>query len=136
MRAERAPADAPVALVLAAADPANPYGLSLPWPKKAQRVAGAHVVLVDGEPALYVERSGKGLVTMPAFEDHAAEALSALRSLVENSPRREMAIERIDGETALSSPHRPALEQAGFAREYLGLTLRVGGLAHPRARSA
>ncbi|HET6319430.1 MAG TPA: helicase-related protein, partial [Chloroflexota bacterium] len=65
LRAERAQPDTPQVLLLAAADPANPYGATLPWPKKLQRVAGAYVVLIDGEPALYVERSRKGLVTLP-----------------------------------------------------------------------
>src|SRR6202022_2415131 len=59
LRAERTPVDAPRVLLLAAADPANPYGATLAWPraKKIQRVGGAHLVLVDGEPALYLERS-------------------------------------------------------------------------------
>ena len=52
-----------VPLVLAAADPAQPYGASLPWPKRAgaraARVAGAYVVLIDGEAVLYVERGGR-----------------------------------------------------------------------------
>ena len=52
----------PDALVLAAADPAQPYGAALPWPKlaggRAARVAGAQVVLLGGEPALFVERGG------------------------------------------------------------------------------
>ena len=53
-------------LVLAAADPANPYGAALPWPRRDdndrrpfQRAAGAYVALVDGEPVLYLERGGK-----------------------------------------------------------------------------
>src|SRR4051794_28869458 len=45
-------------LVLAAADPAQPYGASLPWPKRAgaraARVAGAFLVSLGGEPVLYV----------------------------------------------------------------------------------
>jgi len=57
------------ALVLAATDPANPYGAALPWPKRddarrPQRVAGALVVTIDAEPVLYVERSGKGLIAL------------------------------------------------------------------------
>ena len=60
---ERPPEEAPGALVLAAADPAQPYGAALPWPKRAggraSRVAGAYVVLLDGEPALFVERGGQ-----------------------------------------------------------------------------
>ena len=63
-------------IVLAAADPAQPYGAALPWPKReglagrpdrvnrVARVAGAYVVLVRDEPALYVERGGRGLVTL------------------------------------------------------------------------
>ena len=67
--AARAPARA---LVLAAADPAQPYGAALPWPKREgqerrpSRVAGAYVVSVDDEPVLYVERGGRGLLTLVA----------------------------------------------------------------------
>ena len=58
------------ALVLAATDPANPYGATLPWPKREDnesnrrpaRVPNAYVVTLDSEPALYVERGGKGLL--------------------------------------------------------------------------
>jgi ATP-dependent helicase Lhr and Lhr-like helicase len=136
LRAERTLGDTPQVVVLAATDPANPYGASLPWPKKVQRVAGAHVVLVDGEPALYLERSHKGVVTLPAFELHPDLALAGLRTLAENAPRRELSLERIDGDPVLNSPLRSQFEQAGYAREYLGLTLRLPGLAHPQARSA
>jgi len=122
--------------VLAATQPANPYGATLAWSKKVQRVARAYVVLVDGEPALYVERSRKGLVTLPALERNAELAIKALRGLAEHSSRRELSIDRVDGESVLNAPLRPLLEQAGFAREYLGLTLRLPGLAHPQARSA
>ena len=58
-------------LVLAATDPANPYGATLPWPKRDDdsgrrpaRVPGAYVVTLDAEPVLYVERGGKGLVPL------------------------------------------------------------------------
>src|SRR4029079_15314974 len=58
----------PDALVLAAADPAQPYGDALPWPKRAgaraARVAGAYVVLLGGEAVLFVERSGRSLVPL------------------------------------------------------------------------
>jgi ATP-dependent Lhr-like helicase len=58
------------ALVIAAADPAQPYGAALPWPKREgqdrrpARVAGAYVVMVADEPALYVERGGRGLLSL------------------------------------------------------------------------
>ena len=71
----------PAVVVLAATDPANAYGLVLPWPVKGpQRVAGAWVVLVDLVASLYVERGGKGLVALREFdgrwEDAAVEALA------------------------------------------------------------
>src|SRR5207244_3391415 len=56
------------ALVLAAADPAQPYGAALPWPRRAgaraARVAGAYVVLLSGAAVLYVERGGRTLVPL------------------------------------------------------------------------
>ncbi len=52
--------------------------------------------------------------------------------MAENAPRRELTIDRIDGESVLNSAIRPLLEQAGFKREYLGLTLRLPGLSHPQ----
>ncbi|MBV9171802.1 MAG: DEAD/DEAH box helicase, partial [Chloroflexi bacterium] len=140
LRAERQAPETHVIQVLAAGDPANPYGATLPWPKqkvpKLQRAAGAYVVTVDGEPTLYVERSHKGLVTLPAFDTHAEAAVAALQRLAENSSRRELVLERIDGEAILTSPQRGLFEQAGFAREYLSLTLRLPALQHPRARTA
>src|SRR3981081_4006152 len=60
--------EGPPALVLAAADAAQPYGAALPWPKRegarAARVAGAYVVSLGGEPVLYVERGGRSLVPL------------------------------------------------------------------------
>ena len=55
VRAEREPPEARRAVLLAAADPAQPYGAALTWPRRedersgVQRGAGAYVVLVDGE---------------------------------------------------------------------------------------
>jgi ATP-dependent Lhr-like helicase len=90
-------------------------------------VAGAYLVLVDGEPAVSVERGGKALLTLPAFgrDEVAAAAAEGLAQLVDNLPRRELTIERVDGDPVLSSPARHVLEQAGFHREYLGLTRRA-----------
>src|SRR4029077_8967000 len=75
--------DEPEPLVLAAADPAQPYGAALPWPKRAgaraARVAGAYVVLLGGEAVLFVERSGRSLVPLrdpdPAWLGPALAAL-------------------------------------------------------------
>ena len=62
----REPED-PVALVLAACDPANPYGAALPWPEREGhrpgRKPGALVVMVGGALIFYVERGGKTLLS-------------------------------------------------------------------------
>lgn len=73
--------------MLAAADPANPYGAALPWPTsggegaRPGRKAGALVVLVDGELAWFLERGGRSLLTFtddPGAHDAAAAALANL----------------------------------------------------------
>jgi ATP-dependent Lhr-like helicase len=73
----------PAVTVVASTDPANCLGLSVPWPVKGpQRVAGTHVVAIDGVPSLYVERGGKGLVALRdldgAWETAAVAALVQL----------------------------------------------------------
>ncbi|MEA2386753.1 MAG: ATP-dependent helicase Lhr and Lhr-like helicase, partial [Thermoleophilaceae bacterium] len=60
-------------LILAATDPAQPYGAALPWPKRGEgrrpaRTAGAYVLLRDGTPIVYVERGGKGIVRLIELE--------------------------------------------------------------------
>ncbi len=147
LRAERKPPDDGIQrpLVLAAVDPAQPYGATLPWPrrdaedrKSPPRAAGAYVVLVGGEPVLYVERAGKGLLTLPGFDDAdlAAVSIRALVAVAEANPRRELSVERVDGSPVLSSTVRPLLEEAGFHREYLGLTLRLPVVAAARRQTA
>jgi ATP-dependent Lhr-like helicase len=125
----------PVVHLLAAVDPANPYGAALAWPRRGdadrrpvQRAAGAYVVLVDGAPALYLERGGHSLQSLPAADDGAvaASAFAALHSLVEGGRVRELVISRIDGNTAAGSPWRPHLEEAGFVAGYRGHVLRPG----------
>src|SRR5439155_20289582 len=76
-------------LVLAAADPAQPYGAALQWPRRAgaraARVAGAYVVLLGGEAALFVERGGRSLV--PLREPDESWLRPALAALVEHVRR-------------------------------------------------
>jgi len=96
-------------------------------------VAGAHVVLVEGEPVVYLERGGKGLVTLPAFADAATatRALAALGGLVADGRLREVVVARVDGVPVGSSPHRQALLDAGFVPGYRGLALRGGAPPTP-----
>jgi ATP-dependent helicase Lhr and Lhr-like helicase len=126
------------AVILAATDPAVPYGAMLPFPRREDgsrralaRAAGARVVLVNGEPALYLERGGRGVVTLPAFEDElvAAAAIEALIADATGS-KRPFSIERIDGEPAATAPMSGAFVRAGFAPGYRGLTYRTPTREH------
>ena len=106
-------------LVLAAADPAQPYGGALPWPKRAEgraaRVAGAHVILLGGEPALYVERGGRSLVPLREPEEEwLREALAALVAHVRGGGAKRLAVERFGGRPVGDSEILPLLLEVGF----------------------
>ncbi|MBY8871087.1 ATP-dependent helicase [Micromonospora sp. PLK6-60] len=126
-------------LVLAATDPANPYGAALPWPERvvdsgdgaapatghrAGRKAGALVVLVEGELALYVERGGRTLLSFTDDPDALTAAGKALADAVHSGALGAMSVERADGEAVGSSPLRDALTAAGFRATPRGLRLR------------
>ena len=62
LRAVRQVEQAEAPVVLAATDPAQPYGAAVTWPESSgrpARSAGAHVVLIDGDPIVLVERGGR-----------------------------------------------------------------------------
>ena len=118
--------------VLAAMDPANPFGAALPWPAvaneeraKPRRVAGAWVLLAHGRPILYVGSRGRALITFPSSlndEDAALKAaIDALRRVPMKGKRSALVIEKVDGESVLSSPLVDAFTAAGFATDYRGL---------------
>ena len=116
-------------VVLAAADPAQPYGAVLSWPASAGgrvgRVAGAHVVLVDGHLAGHLGPGGKTLTTF-GIGEHAsvAELAAGLRSLLASGRLRRIRLGKVDGADALTSPLVDGLLEAGFVVEPQGLTLR------------
>jgi ATP-dependent helicase Lhr and Lhr-like helicase len=125
------------AVVLAAADPANPYGAALPWPSRAPqedggarpgRKAGALVVLVDGDLVWFVERGGRSLLTFSEDPDANRAAGAALAELVTAGRVSSILVERINGIAVLgpdaSAPAVGALSDAGFARTPRGLRLR------------
>jgi ATP-dependent Lhr-like helicase len=106
-------------LVLAAADPAQPYGAALPWPAplggRPARAAGAHLVLVDGAAALFVERGGRTLTPFADLDDdvHTA-ALEALAAAVARGIVKRLNVERVAGASALGSVWEERLVAAGF----------------------
>jgi ATP-dependent helicase Lhr and Lhr-like helicase len=109
----------PEPLVLAAADPAQPYGAALQWPKRAgaraARVAGAQVVLLGGEAALFVERGGRTLVPLrEPDEDWLRPAISALVEHVRSGGAKRLAVERFDSRPVTETEIMPLLVEAGF----------------------
>jgi ATP-dependent Lhr-like helicase len=134
VRERAGPAAGGTVHLLAAADPANPYGAALPWPRRGetdrrpyQRAAGAYVVLVDGVAAIYLERGGSSLQLLPAADDRAIAlvAARALRALIADGRARELVIRKVDGDDVATSSVRPLLLEAGFVAGYRGLALRA-----------
>ncbi|MEH1028912.1 ATP-dependent helicase [Micromonospora profundi] len=126
-------------MVLAATDPANPYGAALPWPERvvdagdgsapttghrAGRKAGALVVTVGGDLVLYVERGGRTLLSFTDDADTLAAAGKALADAVHSGALGAISVERADGEAVHSAPLRDALTAAGFRVTPRGLRLR------------
>jgi len=134
LRAQKAPEEAEP-LVLAATDPAQPYGAALPWPKRdgaeragrrgrAGRVPGALVVLVGAEPVLYLERGGKALQTLADPDDpRIRPALQALADHATAGRIRRIALEKVDGEPVMGTPWEAALAEVGFRAGPRRLTL-------------
>ena len=122
----------PPALVLAATDPANPFGAALPWPARSDegghrpgRKAGGLVVMVDGELVIYVERGGKSLLTWSDDPNVLAVASEGLASAVRSGGLGKLSVERADGEHVLGADAvATALAGAGFRTTPRGLRLR------------
>jgi ATP-dependent Lhr-like helicase len=123
------------ALVLAATDPANPYGAALRWPEATRpdtggrghqpaRKAGALVVLVDGRCVLYVERGGRTLLSFTDDPGTLQPAADALALAVRDGALGRLQVERADGVPVSASPLGDALEAAGFRPTPRGLRLR------------
>ncbi|OKI37966.1 DEAD/DEAH box helicase [Saccharothrix sp. CB00851] len=125
-------AGTPDAVVLAAADPAQPYGAALAWPDpsgegkhRPGRKSGALVVLVDGLATLYVERGGRSLLSFTEEEESLRAAAQALSRAVRDGWLGQLAVQRADGEVALGSRLAGILQEAGFRATPKGLRLRA-----------
>jgi len=136
-RASGAPAE-PVAVTLAATDPANPYGAVLPWPALPEgtshrpgRKAGALVVIVDGALVLYIERGGKSVLAFAAGDTGAigdavltAAAQSVARTVAAGRVVK-LGVESVNGVFVIGTPAGHALQAAGFDVTPRGLKLRA-----------
>lgn len=140
--------------LLAATDPANPYGAALSWPAipsfahegegtvkhRPARKAGACVVLVDGAPVLYVERGAKTLLAFTTDPILLEAAAPALACLVSAGGAEKISVEKVNdvellGTHTLSASGseivehpvealRAALQAQGFYATVRGLSLR------------
>ncbi|HEY9470657.1 MAG TPA: ATP-dependent helicase [Propionibacteriaceae bacterium] len=127
--AEPAAPEKPNAVVLAACDPANPYGAGLPWPDREGhrpgRKAGALVVLMSGTLIFYVERGGRTLLSFSEDPSKLAPAAVALASSVQQGLLGKLTVERADGTHIFGSVRvSEALQNAGFRMTPQGLRLR------------
>ncbi len=121
------------AQVLAATDPANPYGAALPWPERAAvdaghrpgRKVGAAVVLVGGALVLYVERGGRTLLSYSDDDTAMQHAADALAVVAREGRLGRLELQRADGGAVLDAPVARALAQAGFHPTPWGMRVRA-----------
>ena len=136
--------------MLAATDPANPYGAALKWPASAAstaiatsaaqtsetracgatRTVGATVILVNGAIAAYLVRGDRQLLTyLPDAEpDRSRMGRAVARVLIDRARSsapggdapRGMLIEEIDGTSPPLHPISPFLVEAGFVAGAMG----------------
>ncbi len=140
LRGEREPPEPEAAqtIVLAATDPANPYGAALPWPPSAasdsaarpQRAAGAQVVLRAGELLAWIGRTETNLLSFlpadePARGAAARDLARALARLVETGRRRAVLVGKVDGRDPRESSLAPHLVEAGFLAGSRGFLKRL-----------
>ncbi|MGZ6885210.1 MAG: DEAD/DEAH box helicase [Acidimicrobiia bacterium] len=123
LRAHRTDDPAAEPRVLAATDPAQPYGAALPWPEgpgRPSRAAGAYVVLRDGRLVAFLERGARTVVT---FADDPSWC-DALVTLVKDGRLRQIELTQIDGRPAREHPLAEAWRAVGARDTPRGLVVR------------
>ena len=113
-------------VMLSAVDPAQPYGATLDWPDsegRPARVAGAHVVLQDGEALVELERGGRSLIAFPRAQDSDAW-IDGIKSLVSSKRLPNIEIAKVNGIAVRETSWASRLESAGFSAGYRGMLWR------------
>lgn len=145
LRAFRSVEGEPQTIVLAACDPANPWGAALAWPKREtarpMRAAGAQVVLLEGALVAWLGRKGRALsLFLPDDPPARVRALDAiahgLAAAVDAGRLEPFTLEEVDAAAAARSPLAPALVRAGFTPSAAGyVRRRIGRLAGASAET-
>ena len=131
LRSFRDDPEKPDTVMLAATDPANPYGALVKWPVAGlTRSVGASVILVNGMLACYIARGDKELkVFLPDDEPMRSavgrEVARALASVVTSGARRALLVTEVNDEPVGRSAIAPYLAEAGFAATSLGYQMRA-----------
>jgi ATP-dependent Lhr-like helicase len=126
-------AGAPV-LLLHSLDPANLYGSGAPLDiplldggtRPLARRAGNWLVLRAGRPVLLVEQQGRRLSTLAsASPSEVADAAARLPGILDRRQRVQpkLTVEEWNGRPVTTTEGRDLLENAGFVRDYQGMTL-------------
>jgi ATP-dependent Lhr-like helicase len=120
--------------ILAATDPANPYGTALRWPERPNenigrpgRVAGSRVIIHDGQLLAYLGRTGQSLTTfLPTDEPERNAALHALARALADLATTETAVflSTIDGGSPATSPLAAIMQEFDFVLTSRGLLHR------------
>jgi len=146
LRSLRELPDEPEVSVLAATDPANPYGTLLRWPpldgtqaRGPSRSAGSQVVLVDGALAAFIGRGARqAWAWLPETEPDRGRVARAVASALGTVAARGlldrrggMLLEEVNGVPAAESPLALYLSEAGFNPSSLGFHLRRAALPRP-----
>ena len=116
--------------VLAATDPAQPYGAALAWPERPEvggrtgrpsRAAGAYVVLARRRASSRTSSAvRRTLATFTAEPDWCG----ALLTLVKDGRLRQIELTHIDGQPVREHPHAEAWRAAGARDTPRGLVVR------------
>jgi ATP-dependent Lhr-like helicase len=133
-------------VMLAATDPANPYGSLLRWPAAPEegssltRSVGARVVLVNGALSAYLRRGNPAIqVMIPDEEPQCSQVSRALAEFFvaqvrksEASSRAGMLITTVNGVAVADHPLARFLLDAGFFAAPMGFNVRKGLPSLPR----
>ncbi|HWG18003.1 MAG TPA: DEAD/DEAH box helicase [Acidobacteriaceae bacterium] len=130
-------------VMLAATDPANPYGALLKWPDvdastSLTRSVGAKVVLCDGCLGMYLRRGNPNVqVFLPEDEPERSQVARALAEFLvarvraerdeSANLRRGLLIATVNGVRVGESPMAQPLLEAGFAVGAMGFYVRRPG---------
>jgi ATP-dependent Lhr-like helicase len=132
--------DSSEVVMLAATDPANPYGALMRWPAAPEegssltRSVGARVVLVDGALTAYLRRGNTNVqVMLPEEEPGRSRAALALAEFLVTHVRRMEEGERgrggllitsVNGVSVVEHPLARFLLDAGFQAAPMGFNVR------------